>query len=169
MPGQSFQGFGSVKINDAGDVTFAASFNSGRATFRASNGTLQLIAQGAGQSNSRGDVVFSSDGVVFLFSNGSPARIAVPGQAISNSTLRVDTPQYPSINDDGDVVFVNGYLVTGRVIDWFPNAVVRWHGGVLEKIAAIGDPVPGITGATLDGSFGPPEINQSGILFTSRM
>lgn len=174
-PGGNFGGFGAPQINDNGEIVF---FARGRATSSASSG-LYLVSQGtitvityqARVSsddlviNNRGQIVFGNpqDGLS-EYSNGTITPIIGPGYGLSAG----HRAGAPSINDSGDVVFVDYVLeALGRGGALLPvaNAVRRWRQGMVEKIAAAGDPVPGVAGATLWTSFSNPQVNQSAIVF----
>lgn len=48
---------------------------------------------------------------------------------------------------------------------YIPNAIIQWNAGILRKIAANGDPVPGIAGATFVGNFNSPVTDTTGKIF----
>jgi hypothetical protein len=179
-PGQSFNSFHNIRINDAGDIAFGADLSAGPvgpAIYLMTQGRVQRAVSTTNVNlafslNDRGDIAFvTPQNGIGLFSNGMVQSLALAGQAVANSTLTVFTQGPLSINNDRDVVFVNyspggsgrgGNLPTA-------NGIVRSRSGVLEKIVKGGDPVPGIAGATFNSSeFLEPQINQSGIVFLGR-
>jgi hypothetical protein len=178
-PGQPFDNF-DVRINDAGDVAFAASLFStsfGSGVFLISHGSLQTVVLNPAGSpipsisfNNNGDIAFTTfpDGIS-LFSGGAISPIASQGQPVSNSSLVIQGPREPWINDARDIVFIThqSSCCTGRGAGTqVPNAIIRWRNGVLDKIVATGDRVPGFSGSVFDSQFDRPEINQAAIMFT---
>jgi hypothetical protein len=178
MSGQTFTSFGGAQINDVGDIAFVGGVDASPAGLKGvyllSNGNLTPVTVQSNFSsndfslNNRRDIVFVSDSGISQFSGGSIRSIVTLGQAVPNTSLTVLASQ-PWINDDGDVAFRNFEVRPsgrGNVPTPFPNAILRWRQGVLDKIAAAGDSVPGIPGATFRfSSFGAPRINESAIVF----
>ena len=179
-PGQTFDTFRNIRINDAGEIAFAADVKTGtvgRAIYLLSQGNVQPVVTTnnvnvAFSLNNHGDIAFvTQQNGIALFSNGSVQSVAVAGQAVPDSTLTVFTQGPIWMNEDRDIVFVNYSPIGSGRGGSLPtaNGIVRWRGGVLEKIVKGGDPVPGIAGAAFDSSeFLQPQINQSGIVFTGR-
>jgi hypothetical protein len=179
-PGQTFNSLRSARINDIGDIAFAADLSAGSigpAIYVMSQGAVQSAFNTANLNlsfdlNNHGDIAFvTPQSGIALYSKGSVQSLVLAGQAVPNSTMTVLTQGPLSINDDGDVVFVN-YLPFGSGRGGSlptANGIVRTRGGVLEKIVTGGDPVPGIANAKFDSSeFLDPEVNRSGIVFTGR-
>ncbi len=181
MSRQTFNSFSSAPINDSGDVAFIAGIGSvsppvQRGLFLMSHGNLIPVAfqpdfgGNIVSLNNHDEIVFTTQNGISEFSGGVIKPIVTLGQSVpkTNLTVRADNPW---INDDGDIVFVNYELQLagrGNIPTPFSNAILRWRQGVLDKIAAVGDPVPGIAGATFWlSSFGSPRINESGIVFHS--
>jgi hypothetical protein len=116
--------------------------------------------------NNAGEIAFlGSDGAIYLFSGSMTQLVAQSGQTIPNTDLTLNTLQNPYLNDEGGVVFVNGFTA-GTFIPYFsPTSIVKWRGGFLEKVAAIGDTVPGLGTATLFSNFSSPLSQNSGKVF----
>jgi hypothetical protein len=116
--------------------------------------------------NNAGDIAFlGSDGAIYLFSGGTTQLVAQSGQSIPNTNLTLDTLQRPLLSDQGVVAFVNGSMVGIFMPSFYPSSIVKWHGGLLEKVAAIGDTVPGLGAATLSSNFSSPLTDNSGKVF----
>ena len=166
--------FGSPQINNNGDIAVHANLTGdpGYCILLISSGVLSSVIPDALDSfalNNRDDIAYLGlDGGIHLFSGGTSQLIAQRGQSVSNSNLTLDTLQYPALNDQTDIVFVNG-SEAGLFNNFSSNAVIRYRGGILEQIASIGDPVPGREAVTLQGDFAFPLIdNSSRIFFVSR-
>src|SRR5437762_1676364 len=182
-PGQKFSSFGLVRLNDAGDIAFQADLGSppvetgehfpASGIFLITGGRLREVVLDAPplfSLNNQGDIVFADGSRVLLFSDGSSKTVATSGQPVPNWTRTLENMSQPSINDERDVVFVNQRPIFYRMVTFFPNAIVRWREGVLEKVAAAQDPVPGIEGAVWDEDFGEPRIDNSArMVFRARM
>jgi hypothetical protein len=189
MPGLHFGAFDPAPypsasvLNDQGEILFPAvltdqsgsSFVPG--AFASSQGVLSMVAtctEGLALNNpgniACNNYVQSNLGgaSILVYSGGSARTIFSPPYSIPNSTQVAQMAKTPSINDAGDVAFVSDSFGPGRFYpSLVPNAILRWHNGTLDKIAAAGDPVPGFDGAVFDTGFGPPHINNSAILFTA--
>ena len=178
-PGQTFQLFRNLQINQLSDVAFQADVGSGGpllgGIFLSSNGSLRSVVLSMVGSpptvastwlslNNRREIAFISPDGVSVWSDGSIRLLAARGQTIGDSTLSLATADEPSINDDGDVVFINKATVISRFPALIPNAVVRWHAGQLEKIAATGDVFTGFEGVVFGGALGQPHINNAGAI-----
>jgi hypothetical protein len=179
-PGQTFASFRNVSINDAGTIAFAAELSVGAvgpAIYLMTGDTLQRAVSTPNVGlpfslNNNGDIAFITPQYgIALFANGSIQTLALAGQTVSNSTLTVFTQGPLSVNDDREVAFLN-YSPAGSGrggTQPTPDGIVRYRSGLLEKIAAGGDSVPGFVGATFSSSgFLEPRINQSEIVFTGR-
>src|SRR6516165_11773331 len=72
-----------------------------------------------------------------------------------------------SMNDNGDVAYVNvSSYATDRGGYVLQNAVVRWSSnGSFQKVAAQGDPVPGLSGGTFSASFQSTSTNPAATVF----
>jgi hypothetical protein len=116
--------------------------------------------------NNAGDIAFlGSDGAIYLFSGGTTQLVAQSGQTIPNTNLTIDTLQRPYLSDQGVVAFVNGSMAGIFMPSFFPSSIVKWYSGLLEKVAAIGDTVPGLETATLSSNFNSPLTDSSGKVF----
>jgi len=182
-PGQKFSSFGLVRLNDAGDIAFQADLGSppvetgghfpASGIFLITGGRLREVVLDAPplfSLNNQGDIVFADGSRVLLFSDGSFKTVATSGQPVLNWTRTLESMSQPWINDQRDIIFVNQRQISPRFVTFFPNAIVRWREGVLEKIAAAEDPVPGVAGAVFDESFNSPHIDNRGRMgFSARM
>jgi hypothetical protein len=187
MPGYYFEAFdpappSALVVNDQGEILFPAfvwdqhnSFVPG--AFAWSQGVLSMAApctEGLALNNpgniACNNYVQSAIGgaSILVYSGGSANTIITPPYSIPNSTQVAQVAKVPSINDAGDVAFLTDSIGVGRFSpSLIPNAILRWHNGSLDKIAAAGDPVPGFNGAVFQTGFGPPIINNSAILFAA--
>ncbi len=176
--GQAFDAVGQARINDNGDIAFVASAFHGpisRFLFLMSQGKLTLIGPGFDIAlNNHDDIVFTNSqnngisGGISEYSGGTIKPVVGPGSGLSAG----HEAGSPSINNDGDIVFVDYVFVPGggRGGGLVPaaNAVFHWRQGMLDKIAAAGDQVPGIEGR-LFVNFQNPQVNESAIVFRSSM
>ena len=171
-PGQNFNGFGPPQMNDNGDIVFIARTSlTSSGLFLVSQGTITPIAyQSSFYSNYV--VINNRDQIVFRnpqnglseYSNGTITPIVGPGYGL-NAGHQADAP---SINDAGDIVFVDYVLQPegrGGALVPVANSVLRWRQGAVDKIATAGDRAPGLAGATLWNDFLNPQVNDSAIVF----
>ena len=190
--GQRFTALGNVRVNDVADIAFSAALSSDGSIrsgiFLVSQGSIRAVAftgqplPGTSQIydaltpfslNNHHDFALLAGSRVFLLSDGSATAVASPGQPVPNANLMLHGMTEPSINDAKEIVFVNQKEVCcnrgGTYLS--PNGIVRFRAGVLEKIAAEGDPVAGFAGAVFDkGFFHEPQIdNFGGVVFSAGM
>jgi hypothetical protein len=173
--------YSSPHVNDRGDVSFEAKILYNNASvssgiFLMSQNVLSSVALSSGtlmlgSMNNNGDIVYNGNGSLFLYSNGSIKTIATVGQAIPNTTLTVNA-YTSSIDDLQEVVFTNvNYYFCNFCSQIVGYAIARWTAGTLAKVVAVGDPIPGISGATLASFdiFSQPRINPTGVLVPGGM
>lgn len=80
----------------------------------------------AGALNNKGDLVFVSNDGLSLLSSGSVRTLATGGQPVPNSGLVVKAAD-ASIDDDGDIAFVNYVTLCAKVCSSIANGIVRWR------------------------------------------
>jgi hypothetical protein len=170
----------SLQINDKGDVAFYGQGANVQGIFLVSQGVLQPVAvtgsggaQPLGQSglnsfslNNRGDIAFISSLGLTVFSGGSFQSTPLPS-TVPGTNLIATGAAMPSINDNGDVAFLNVYaFFTGRGTAVLQDAVVRWsRNGSFQKVVSQGDPIPGLSGATFGNDFLSASTNQAATVF----
>jgi hypothetical protein len=178
-PGQAFTYYRNPQINDRGDIAFIADLSPGGSSisgiFMISEGVLRNIVMTEGGTpssfgehslNNRGDLVFSSNEGITLYSEGQLTPLVFAGQSIPGSDLVVRASA-PRIDDERNVVFLNiapGCI--GRFLCANPNAVVRVRGGALEKVAMVGESISGLGGSVVRNlADAEPQINPSAVMF----
>lgn len=185
MPGAifSWEPYTPVLINNSGEIVFRAHFLPAGFTggptptgiFAVSQDVIHTIFTTAGYTpafslNNNGDIAFEIANIgISIYSAGTITQVVTAGQTVPNSNLVVPGGAVPAINDAKDIVFrtYGTACCSGRGgLTSVPNAIVRWRAGVLEKIVAAGDRLPGFSGAVFDATFGQPTINAAGIAFT---
>jgi hypothetical protein len=157
----------SIQFNNRGDIAVGIDLTgtAGSGILFFSNGTMSSIlgASGSFSLNNTGAIAYlGSDGGIHLFSGGATQLIVQSGQTVPNTSLSLDTLKTPVLNDRSDVVFINGFYSGLFMPMFFPNAVIQWHSGSLEKIVSTNDPFPGDPSVTLYGNFNSPSIDNSG-------
>ncbi len=166
----------SLQFNNRGDLAVYAGATGDPASgiLLISNGVISSAITGTALTpfslNNLGDIAFiGTDGAIRLFSGGMTQVIAQSGQSVPNSNLILGILQNPVLNDQQEIAFLNGVSTyDGRIYSTVNTAVIKWHGGLLEVVSSVGDPVPGYP-ATLSAFFEWPLIDNSGrVFFISR-
>jgi hypothetical protein len=183
-PGESFFNFYDPQINDQGKILFGAQVVpnangmvnpvAGGLFLMSSNGlnavaltviggTVSADVSRSFSINNRGDIAYLDNGSIKVVSGNSGTTIVIPPQVPFALAA-------PVINDNGDVAYINETSVTGGRGGGppVPSAVVRWRNGTLEKVVAVGDPVPGFDGAVFDAVFPGTRLNESAAMFMSQ-
>ena len=124
--GGTFLEFGWPRINSSGQVAFAASRTAD-----------------VGQTGIWLAPLDQPDAMQAIMLAGTQVPDSAPGTVFDHYTFADDGPE---INDAGHIAFVASLLgLPGES----PNGAFRFVNGTLTKVAATGDPAPGIGGATL--------------------
>jgi hypothetical protein len=172
---QAFSWFDqNLQINDRGDIAFAARLGgSADSIFLLSLGVLQFVAvlpEPVFSLNNQGAIAYIASGGLTIFSGGSyrstPLPSTVPGTNLPTGAPIIDGMF--SMNDNGDVAYVNESVYSvGRGASLLQDAVVRWSSssGSFQKVAAQGDPVPGLSGFTFGNGFISTSTNQAATVF----
>jgi len=120
--------------------------------------------------NNQGAVAFIGPAGLTIFSDGSyrsaPLPSTVPGRNLPTGAPIIDGML--SMNDNSDVAYVNESVYSvGRGASLLQDAVVRWSSssGSFHKVAAQGDPVPGLSGFTFGNGFISTSTNQAATVF----
>jgi hypothetical protein len=184
-PESKLEYFYSISLNDKGTVVFQASLTTGplpggTGIFEVANGIMRALVIGGQVVNGKplGDIghdfslnnldhisfLSSTEGKnnLFLLAGTTILPVASSGQLVPGSIVKLDLITRPSLNDRDEIVFINQEALISKVTIYRSNAVVSWRGGSLGMIAQIGDSIPGLENATLQGSFLDPYINNSG-------
>jgi hypothetical protein len=181
-PGQAFTYYRNAQINDRGDIAFNGDLGPGSGAqsgiFMISGGVLRnIVMNTVGSSsfagevalNNRGDLAFSSNEGLTLYSEGQFTPLAFAGQSIPNSDFVVRAGA-PRIDDERTVVFLNSSITCGRFCITVPNAIVRVREGALENIAMRGEAIAGLEGAVIANlTDTQPQINPSAVMFKGEM
>jgi hypothetical protein len=172
--GQAFTWFGeNLQINDRGDIAFAATMVNGGGIFLLSQGVLQQVAttgEPVFSLNNKGDIAFIGSGGLTIFSGGSYRSTSLPA-TVPGTNLSSGAPMITGMlsnNDNGDVAYVNiSVNRSARIASLVQDAVVRWSSsdGSFQKVAAQGDPVPGLSGFTFGDGFISTSTNQAATVF----
>jgi hypothetical protein len=171
--GQAFSWFDqNLQINDRDDIAFAARVGNGGGIFLLSQGVLQLVTATGNpvfSLNNQGAIAFIGSGGLTIFLGGSYRSTPLPA-TVPGTNLPTGTPSIVgmlSMSDNSDVAYVNvsSYTVSrGAVLS--QDAVVRWSSSAgFQKVAAQGDPVPGLSGATFGTFFQSTSTNQAATVF----
>ncbi|HYK90500.1 MAG TPA: choice-of-anchor tandem repeat NxxGxxAF-containing protein [Acidobacteriota bacterium] len=194
--GNRFCTFG-LALNNSGIVAFEATLQgsvAGDGVFKYSNGKIDPVAV-TGQAapgtqgglfsrftglsmNQSGQIAFvatlDSGGAtqgVFLASSAGITAIALHGQTIPNDADAIDTILQPSIDDLGNVAFVDSIPIRGRVgANTLPRRILIASAGILSSFASVGTQIGSET-AILKGNFQDPRLvssaGNSGALFVA--
>ncbi len=157
--GGRFSSFGRPCINDSGAVAFRADISGGTAAggvFLFSGGMISSIAlrgqaaPGTGSGtfdafgdtviNNAGDVAFAS-GInggsarsgIFLFSKGTVSAIALDGQVVPGTRIKLGGFSDLSINDSSDIAFAGSFTPEGEIAQAL--AVFLFSKGTISVIA----------------------------------
>ena len=170
--GQTISLIRNLCFNNTGEIALLVELtgNGGIGFVTVSNGVVAFIPNAAESLslNNAGDIAFlGSDGNIYLYSAGVTQMIAQSGQPVPNTSLVLSTLTSPVLNDQEEIAFINGTttLMFPGGKSYIPNAIIQWNAGILQKIAANGDPVPGIAGATFFGNFNEPATDNTGRIF----
>jgi len=182
VEGGSFQLLTSPIINDLGDVVFGADFStgsgaqftSGSGVFLYSHGVVSAVSLHANRDyfalNNLGEVAFKEQGSpgISLYSAGTSQVVISFPQTVPGVSSTIGFASNLFLSDDRDIVFTAEALQPGpRGSFVYSPAVVRWHSGVLEKIAASGDSVPRFDDSKFTISFRAAGLSRSAVLFSA--
>src|SRR5262249_29153889 len=120
--------------------------------------------------NNHGDILLDNSSGLSINSGGSITPVVSFPLTVPGTNYTATGLMGAALNDDQNVVSVTGTnLQIGRGSAVVTDGVVRWRSGTLSKVVSAGDPIPGLSGATFDSEFLSAHVNQSAVIFISRI